>query len=203
MSNISPGNGLLEDQPDDDGAKSNLFDPAFAIDDDDSPAVNPPVNDVPVRKPDKLKFYRVHPEFVLDRYILTVRDGMDETPYLITSELRLLVPEAVTKARIYPYVSTSKTVALWKVNHPKEGSRRNRQVYDSAARAAEQAKTLWTRIWWNAETSSYSHQTARADLGEPQWPDMDFQEMLEMAFNNLVIDTADHEVLRGIMHGEQ
>ncbi len=190
--------------PDETGAKSNLFDPAFALDDeDDSPAVNPPVNDVPVRKPDKLKFYRVHPKFVLDRYILVVRDGMDETNYLITPELRLHVPEAVTKARIYPYIGTTKTVALWRVNHPKEGSRRNRKVYDSAARATEAAKSEWTRIWWNMDTSSYSHQTARVDLGEPQWPDMDFQEMLEIAFDGLVIDTADHPVLRAIMTGQE
>lgn len=186
------------------GSRSSLFDPAFALDDEDaSPAVNPPVNDVPIRKPDKLKFYRVHPKFVLDRYILVVRDGMDETSYLITADLRKLVPEAVTKARIYPYISTTKTVALWRVNHPKEGSRRNRKVYDSAARATEAAKNEWTRVWWNAEVGSYSYQTARVDLGEPQWPDMDFQEMLETAFDGLVIDTADHPVLRAIMLGDE
>jgi ferredoxin len=183
----------------------NIFDPGASLDDDSVPEVNPPVQDIPIRKPNKLKFYRVHPKFVVDRDILVVPDGMDEVTYLCFPKLIDEFPEAIRRARLYPYIGTdSKQVCLWRINHPtRTGGKRNQKIFDTAVRAAQQAQTEWTRIWWNLETSHYTHQTSRADLGEPRWPDLEFEEILRIAFEGLVIDSLDHEVLRELRTGSR
>jgi hypothetical protein len=182
----------------------NIFDPTACLDDDDVPDVNPPVLDIPIRRPNKLKFYRVHPTFVVDRDILVVPDGMDETTYLCYPKLIDVFPEAIKRARLYPYIGTDKTLCLWRINHAtQKGGKRNQKVFDTAVRAASAAKTEWTRIWWRQEVGHYTHQTARADLGEPLWPDLTFEEMLVIAFEGMVIDSLDHEVLRELRNGPQ
>ncbi len=177
----------------------DIFDPEACLDDEDEALqVGAPVITIPVRKPDKLKHYRVHPTFVVDRYILVLREGMDESTYLVYPELVSLLPEAINKARIYPYINRNNTVALWRINHPKQGSRRNQKMFSTAVAAAEAARMVWTRVWWNADTSTYNHQPVRADLPDPQWPDMDFKEMLRLGFDDMVIDSPDHPVLQEI-----
>ena len=165
----------------------NIFDPAACLDDENVPDVNPPVEDIPIRKPNKLKFYRVHSKFVVDRDILVVPEGMDEVTYLCYPKLIDEFPEAIRRARLYPYVGTdSKQVYLWRINHPtKAGGKRNQKMFDTAVRAAEQAQNQWTRIWWNQEVGHYTHQTSRADLEEPRWPDLAFEEILRIAFEGL------------------
>ena len=37
---------------------------------------------------------------------------------------------------------------------------------------------------------------AKGDLGEPQWPDKSFRELIAIAFRDNVIDRADHPVIR-------
>jgi hypothetical protein len=37
---------------------------------------------------------------------------------------------------------------------------------------------------------------AKGDLGEPQWPDKTFRDLLELAFRDRRIDRADHPVIR-------
>ena len=83
------------------------------------------------------------------------------------------------------------------------GRQANQKMFDTAIRAAEQAQTEWTRIWWNQEVSHYTHQTSRADLGEPRWPDLAFEEILRIAFEGLVIESLDHEVLRELRTGSK
>jgi hypothetical protein len=39
---------------------------------------------------------------------------------------------------------------------------------------------------------------ARGDLGDPQWPDHPFKELIELAFHDKVIDTLEHAVVREI-----
>ena len=189
----------------DEASRFNIFDPAACLDDENVPDVNPPVEDIPIRKPNKLKFYRVHPEFVVDRDILVVSEGMDEVTYLCYPKLIDEFPEAIRRARLYPYIGTdSRQVYLWRINHPtKAGGKRNQKMFDTAIRAAEQAQTEWTRIWWNQEVSHYTHQTSRADLGEPRWPDLAFEEILRIAFEGLVIESLDHEVLRELRTGSK
>ena len=120
--------------------------------------------------------------------MLNLREGMDEFVYLISAELKDLVPENVRKARIYPTINEFGTVALWRINYPWEGGRRGRKSFDTALAAAERAKTAWSRAIWNRDTGSYDVLIAKGDLGVPRWPDVSFRDMLATAFDDLVYD---------------
>jgi hypothetical protein len=174
----------------------NLFDPDYSVGDDENPDLGPAVISIPIRKPNPAKYFRTHPEWVRDRHVLEITEGMDKYVYLISDELIHLAEEHVRKVRIYPYINRHRTVSLWVVNFPREGRKLGRKAFDTAVRAADNAKTVWTKVWWNSDTASYDYRPARVDLGEPVWPDLTHGEMYEIAFEGLAIDHPGHEVLR-------
>ena len=60
----------------------------------------------------------------------------------------------------------------------------------------ELAKTKWLRVAANMSAGNYEAFEAVAQLGEPQWPDMPFSEVLKIAFKDFMIDSLDHPVLK-------
>jgi hypothetical protein len=61
--------------------------------------------------------------------------------------------------------------------------------------AATQAKDAWLRVQANMVLQSYDIFLAEAAIQEPQWPDLGFSKILEIAFGGRVIDRQDHPVL--------
>lgn len=174
----------------------DILDPEYSVGDDEGLELGPAVISVPIRKPNSAEYFRTHPDFVADRYVLEISEGMDKFVYLITDELIHLAEEHVRKVRIYPFINKRRTVALWVINNPRDGQKRGRKAFDTAVRAAEHGKKAWTKTWWNRDTSTYDFRPARGDLGEPRWPEMTHREMYAIAFEGLIIDHPGHEVLR-------
>jgi hypothetical protein len=77
-----------------------------------------------------------------------------------------------------------------------EGNQNSDRVYKALLQAAEQAKHLWTRVYYNSALGSYEVLKAAGDYGEPQWPDRTFRDLLELAFRGNVVDQPDHPVIR-------
>lgn len=153
---------------------------------------------VPVRKPKRTDFIRVHPDsnYTVDMYVLEREDGMDRETYMVLPQFQSLVLEELRLARVYTYINRRGTLALWPVRLPTEGSNRNLRVAETAMRAAEEAKSLWVRVQWDADVSGYSYARAKGDIGDPQWPDKSMRDLLEIAFRLNLIDRADHPVIR-------
>jgi hypothetical protein len=177
-------------------AARDIFDPDYSVGDDEGLDLGPAVISVPIRKPNPAVYFRTHPEFVSDRYVLEINEDMDKYIYLIADELIHLAEEHIRRVRIYPHINKRGTVALWVINHPREGGKRGRKAFDTAVRAAENGKKVWTKTWWNRDTATYDYRPARADLGTPLWPEMAHKDMYRIAFEGLVIDDPAHEVLR-------
>ena len=57
---------------------------------------------------------------------------------------------------------------------------------------------LWVKISGNKDIGAYDMVVARGDLGDPQWPGHTFQQLLEIAFRDKIIDRLDHEVIKEI-----
>ena len=49
---------------------------------------------------------------------------------------------------------------------------------------------------WERDLGGYEMQRAKGDLGEPQWPEKSFRDLLEIAFRHNLIDRPDHPVIR-------
>ena len=66
----------------------------------------------------------------------------------------------------------------------------------SALDAAQLAMGAWVRLTSNMSLKAYEIFQASANLPEPEWPDLDFQKLLEIAFRDRYIQTPDHPVLQ-------
>ncbi|MGZ3387351.1 MAG: hypothetical protein ACXVB5_20905 [Isosphaeraceae bacterium] len=85
---------------------------------------------------------------------------------------------------------------IWPIKLPLEGNDSGRRIFDTASQIAEQAKTRWVKQVWNRGLGGYEMFKAKGDLGEPQWPDKSFRDLLALAFGNYLIDHPSHEVIR-------
>jgi hypothetical protein len=151
---------------------------------------------VPVRKPGRTEFVRVHHDHVLDVLLLEVNSGLDREHYLVMPEVQHLVLPELRRTRLYVAITKRGTVFLWPIKLPIEGHDRIRRVSDTALQGAEQAKSLWTKVVWNSGLGGYELFRAKGDLGEPQWPDKAFRDLIEIAFRHNLIDREDHPVIR-------
>jgi hypothetical protein len=190
----------------DDQNRSNPFDLAAlrVTPDLDDFTVDKDLNTIPVRKPKRNEFFRVHSgdDFVLDSYFLEHESEMDRTTYLVAPDLRSALVEHLRKVRLFTCMDKRSNVFLWPSRLPTaDGSASAQSWYRSALLAAERAKTAWIRIAGNKAIGAYETYVAKGDLGEPQWPDHTFAQLVEIAFRDKRIADLDHPVIRDL-HGE-
>ena len=153
---------------------------------------------VPVRKPKRTEFFRVNPDprYTLDTYLLERDADMDKERYLVIGGLQQTLIQELRRVRLFAGINKSGTVFLWPVRLPGDGGAYMQRIADSALLAAEEAKTLWVRVWWNRDLGAYEMARAKGDLGSPQWPNKSFRDLLEIGFRYNLIDRADHPVIR-------
>jgi hypothetical protein len=180
--------------------KPDPFDPEFLRAGADADiAIEKVLTAVPVRKPERREFVRVHPDraFSVDTLVLERTDGMDKESYLVAPEIQHLVLPELRRVRLYTAISRRGVVFLWPVKLPIEDTGdRLRRVSETALLSAEQAKTVWVRVMWSKDLGGYELLRAKGDLGEPQWPDKSLRDLIEIAFRHNLIDHPDHAVLR-------
>lgn len=152
---------------------------------------------VPVRRPKRNEFIRVHPgpSYVLDTLVLEADNGMERECYLVTPEVQHLVLPELRRTRLFTAMTKRGMVFLWPVKLPLDGDNRGRVVAETALQGAEQAK-LWVKLSWDRELGGYAMFRAKGDLGDPQWPDKSFHELIKIAFRHNLIDEAEHSVIR-------
>jgi hypothetical protein len=163
-------------------------------------AVRKIITRVPVRKPNNQEFFRVHPDerYRLDTGIIDLRD--DRESYLIHPQLREELADEIRAVRLYICISRAGAVFLWAVPLPGPDGRRN-GWHDSAHAAAELAMEQWTRIKSDMSAGQYETSVAAAEIPDPEWPGLSFNELLRLAFKDAFIDSIDHPVvqrLRGL-----
>jgi hypothetical protein len=156
---------------------------------------------VPARRPGKNEFFRVHPggDFVVDGYVLEHESEMDRTVYWVAPGLRAALKEHLRKVRLFTCIDKRSNVFLWPAKLPTaDGSASARTWYQSGLRAAEEAKKSWVKISGNKNIGAYDISIARGDLGDPQWPDHSFKDLIGLAFSDKLIDSMEHAVVKEI-----
>jgi hypothetical protein len=156
---------------------------------------------VPVRRPGRTEFFRVHPgpDYVVDSYVLEHTNGLDRETYWVARGLHLDLVDELRAVRLYTCITKRGTVFLWPARLPlADGSNSGRAWHQSALQAAEEAKNLWVKLVGNKELGAYEFVKARGDLGEPQWPEKTYRELVELAFKDRVISTLEHPVIRDL-----
>jgi hypothetical protein len=150
---------------------------------------------VPVHKPDRQWFVRVHPdpEFRLEAAVLEMKD--DRETYLVDPVLLPELPGEVIPKVLFTAINRQGVVFLWPVRLPNTDGRHD-EWNRSALEAAEMAIGCWIRVASNISLGAYEVFEASADLPEPKWPDVSFKKLLEIAFRDRLIRSLDHAVIK-------
>jgi hypothetical protein len=151
---------------------------------------------VPVRKPNRQDFVRVHPG---EDYRLTpaaiIELTEDREVYLVPPDVASEVPGEFSVATLYTTINRQGVLHLWPVKLPGPDGRHN-EWHRSAAEAAERAMKRWVRVTANMSLGAYEIAEATGDIPEPEWPQFSLGEMLQVAFRDRIVDSLDHPLIR-------
>ena len=150
---------------------------------------------VPVRKPNRQDFVRVHHDssYVLDTMLLNLKE--ERETYLVAPSFRDEIPQELTHTRLALATNRQKVLFLWQLRLP--GSSGKTDAWSmSALEAYEEAKKNWVRVSANMSLGAYDIYEALGNLSDPEWPDESMDEIVRIAFRNSFIDSYDHPVLR-------
>lgn len=152
---------------------------------------------VPVRKPTRQEFVRVHPgsEYRLTAAIIESKD--ERETYLLTPEIAQQLPNEFTPAVLFTTINRQSVLFLWPVKLPGPDGKEN-PWHRSAMAAAEKALSAWVRVASNMPLGAYDLHEALGALPEPEWPDFSFSEILRIAFRERYVDNMDHPLPRSL-----
>ena len=153
------------------------------------------ITTVPVRKPNRQEFVRVHPDpkYHLDTAVVELK--AERETYVVAQSLWPEVHGELIPKRLLLTMTRQNVLILWPIRLPGEDGRID-QWNDSAMIAAERATQCWVRVASDWHLGAYELFEAPADLPEPEWPEISFQEILDIAFRGRQIDDINHSVLK-------
>ena len=150
---------------------------------------------VPVRKPHKQWFIRTHPSDEYRFETAVIQDEQDRELYLVDRPLWDELTGELSPKVLVTAINRQNTLFLWHIGLPGEDGRSN-SWNTSALEAVELGRNQWVRVAANMQAGSYDVYVAGSNLAEPEWPDLEFAEILNKAFKDKFIKDADHPVLR-------
>ena len=161
----------------------------------DSPVAKKVLIHVPVGKPSKQKFVRVHQDesYHFECALLRIED--DERPYLISPDIAHAVAQDIKHVILKLAIDRQGNIFLWPVPPRQEDG--NENTWNQSQREiAALAETFWVRLASNSAIGSYEPFKAQGEIPEPTWPDHSFEDILEIAFGSShVIKDREHPAL--------
>jgi hypothetical protein len=146
-------------------------------------------------RPAPTDWFRVHPDplYRTPAFLITVRHS--RRSYVVFGEelqedlRRRKLGKDVT---IYTCMDRYGSLFLWEIsNGPSEWA-------VTARRAAFRAQTVWTRMWSNHTLQRYQWEES-TKIAPPQWGNKSFEAMIDEVFDDCVIESADHELIRALL----
>ena len=153
------------------------------------------LNNVPVRKPGRQDFFRVHPgaDYRIETAVVELKE--ESETYLVAPELRSEIPSELIPKILFTTINRQGVLTLWPVRLPGEDGRLD-DWNASALEAAEMAQERWIRVAANMSLGGYEIYEATGNLPDPEWPELTFAEILKIAFRGRYIENLDHPVIR-------
>jgi hypothetical protein len=155
---------------------------------------------VPVRKPMKHEYFRVRPGEENCFTTILYEDRETRENYFVTPAmipiLRAISDVAVVS--LVQFMTKQKVLGIFPLKLATDSTMRN-GWQDTAMLAAQMAKSKWIRMQADMALSGYRVFSATGNLGEPEWPNTPFNELLDIAFKDRVIASEDHPVFNKLL----
>jgi hypothetical protein len=158
-------------------------------------AVKKLLTTIPVRKPNRQTFFRVHPDTQYRETfpIIDLKDDREE--YIVVSDL---VPELMSEIvfkQLCLAITRQGTPFFLPLRLPGPDGKDN-EWWRSLRELAERAQKHWLQVVPNQGLGAYEAMQAADNLGEPEWPDLGFWELIKIAFRDYLIKDLGHPVVR-------
>jgi hypothetical protein len=150
---------------------------------------------IPVRKPTRQEFVRVHRDdaYSIQTPVLELKE--ERETYIVAKELWSEVPGELVPKILLTTISRQGVLALWPIRLPGPDGRLD-AWNQSALEAAKLARDRWIRVAANMSLGAYDVFEATGDIPDPEWPPLNFEEILRIAFGSRYITDPGHVVLK-------
>lgn len=158
---------------------------------------------VPVKKPLKHWFFRVHPDpaYRIETAIHVQTEGLSKDHYLVERHLWPEIPGGVTPSVLLTATNRSNSLFLIPIPLPGSDGKYNKW-HSTLLDACTLAESKWVKVVANTDIGEYDIYEAAGTLSEPEWPALSFSQILKAAFKDNFIRNSDHVVLRKL-RGEE
>ena len=157
---------------------------------------------ISVNKPGKMEWVRLfdHVDYLIPgSALLDLQDG--GRMYLVVPEIAAQLEDDVRLYTLAPALTRQDKLFLWPCPIIRPGETPN-PWHTSHNDAFNAARRGWIRMKSNRACGFYDIIEPEKIMPEPDWPDMSFADMLQIAFNDdHIVDRDDHPALRRLKGG--
>ena len=151
---------------------------------------------VPVYKPKNTQWFRIHPNYKQDMWLLKYGDSSDDY-YLVSGSLADQLADFVKPFKLVVGVDRQGVVFVWPLRLP--DPERLNAWHLTAMEAAKNAELEWTRVQSNMSLGANELYSAEGITDEPKWPELSMNEIFDIAFKQKKIKRPDHFVLKQLL----
>lgn len=159
------------------------------------------VTTVPVRKPDKQEWIRVHPGDTYRGNFATIRLKQEGEYYLVAPAMIESLRPELTFITVYTAINKAGVVFLWPAPLVSDDGRGPGDTWHrSGHEAAAAAMKRLTRVTSNKSLGAYEFSFTDNPIpdNDPVWPDLPFEELLRIGFEKVgrYVATYEHPVIK-------
>ena len=150
---------------------------------------------VPVRKPNRQEFVRVNSDasYRLETLVLEFKE--ERETYLVAPELWPEISTELVPKTLLTTINRQNVLTLWPIRLPGPDGRQDAWS-QSAQEASSMAIGRWVRVAANMSLGAYEVFEASGDIPDPEWPDVTFEAILNIAFRDRYVQDLNHPALR-------
>ena len=157
---------------------------------------------IPLRKPGKQQWFRVHAELKLDNvcFLEVEQDEGSPESFLLTNSVAQQLRElpGISKRSLRLCVCRPNNAPfVWAIKLPKGTGTKHDDWGRSALDAANIAESKWIRMNADMQLGAYKFFNSKASWEEPVWPALGISEILKRSIGDQhIISSADHPAVR-------
>jgi hypothetical protein len=164
----------------------------------DEAGVKKLITTIPVRKPDRHWFFRINPDPNYQLTVATIELKVERETYIVLPTIAPELQGDIKTQKLFVGINRQKVLFVWPITLPGPDGKTN-VWHQVALEAAQLATQEWIRLVANMDLGAYDILEAAANLGEPQWPDLTMQDIVNTAFKNKVISDTNHPVIQQLL----
>ena len=155
---------------------------------------------IPIGRRDDQTWQQFHKEWVLR--LNCIKRKADRSHFPVTREALPYCLEWVKPYKFFVGITTSNAIFLLDIpeetEDEKDGKALGRSWHESAQQYVIEGRKGWIRVVANRSAGGYDIKYPEGNLGEPVWPDVTLEEILNIAFRDRIIKDKNHRLIKDL-----